>query len=448
MPLRSSRKRSEPLRAPESLTADLRRKALHLQRESPAPSVSIALFRGADLLWSDAIGLADVEGGREATTDTQYAIASITKTFVAASIFALRDEEKLGLDDPIGRHLAQAAESEEVTIRRLLAHSSGIQREVPGNVWETLEFPDREQLLGSLDEAEQVLRPGDRWHYSNLAYALLGELIGQLSGTDAKDFIRERFLEPLGLTRTTWGPGENAATGYFVDPFADVAHAEPVVEKKAVSPAGALWSTTGDLARWGAHLMEQEEMHAVQVMTDPGWTLAWGLGLMLHRRGERLFAGHDGGTVGHASHLSYARREKAGVAVLTNTGNPLTEFDFVALADTAANALPAEEEPWRPGQSPPAELEGVLGPWWGEGVEWVFEWRDGRLAVRRPGTRPPVPTTFEREKDDRYRTVSGREQGELLLIHRDADRIPSKLSWATYAFTRRPRAFGAHTPIR
>src|SRR5438552_5860865 len=111
----------------------------------------------------------------------------------------------------------------------MLAHASGLRREVPGNVWETLEFPDREALLASLADADQVLDPAQRWHYSNLAYSLLGEVIARLSDMDATDFITERFLRPHGLERTTWGPGENAATGYFVDRFADVATPEPVV---------------------------------------------------------------------------------------------------------------------------------------------------------------------------------------------------------------------------
>jgi CubicO group peptidase (beta-lactamase class C family) len=427
---------------PDALASELRDEALRLQRESPAPSVSIAVFRGDEVLWSDAIGLADVESEREATPDTQYAIASITKTFVGASIFALRDEGKLKLDDPLGKHIPEA-DREGLTIRRALAHVSGLQREVPGNVWETLEFPDRERLLATLGDAEQVLEPGERWHYSNLAYALLGEVVARLSGLDAEDFITERFLRPLGLERTTWGPGENAAGGYFVERFADVVHREPVVEKKAVAPAGALWSTAGDLARWAAWLMEQEEMHTIQVMADPEtWRLAWGLGVELDRRGERVFAGHLGAAIGHASFLTYARREKVGTVVLTNTENPLLTFDWAALTEKAVEALAEEGEPWKPGEPVPPELEGLLGVWWGEGVDWSFEWRSGRLEARRPGTKPPVPTTFQREQEDVYRTATGREQGELLRIVRGENGRPVKLYWATYPFTRTAEPLG------
>jgi CubicO group peptidase (beta-lactamase class C family) len=429
------------LSVPEALLDELRRELGRLQRKSPAPSVSAALFRGDEVLWSEAIGLADVEAGQAAAPDTQYAIASITKTFVAASILLLRDEGALALDDPLGRYIEEA-DREGVTLRRMLAHLSGIQREAPGEVWETLQMPDREELLGGLGEAEQVLDPGAHWHYSNLAFALLGEVIQRASGIRAEQFVEERLLRPQGLERTTWGPGSNAATGYYVERFADVAHPEPAVEKRALSPAGGLWSTTGDLARWASYLMEQEEMHALQVMADPErWLLGWGLGLMLYRRGERVFAGHDGGTVGHASHLSYAREERVGIALLTNTENPSLDFDPVALTEKVAEALPAEPEPWRPGEPVPAELTGILGSWWSEGTEWRFEWREGNLRAIRPGW--PVKAEFEREREDVYRTVSGRERGELLRIIRGEGGEPTKLYWANYPITRQPKSFGA-----
>ena len=394
------------------------------------------------MLWAESVGLADVERSREATPDSQYAIASITKTFVARSILILRDEGKLSLDDPLGAHIPEA-ERGGVTIRRALAHISGVQREPPGHVWESLDMPDRETLLATLDDAGQVLDPGERWHYSNLVYALLGEVVSRVAGVPCERFVEERILGPLGLERTSWGPAENAATGYFVERFADVAVPEPVVDKKAMGAAGALWSTVGDLARWAAFLMEQDEMHAVQVMADQErWLLGWGLGLMLHRRGERLFAGHDGGTVGHASFLTYSRREKVGTVLLTNTENPSMSFDPVELTEKAAQALPAEQEPWRPGPPLPQELEGVPGIWWGEGVDWWFEWRDGSLEARRPGRDTGVRTLFEREGEDVYRTVSGREHGELLRIVRDEDGTPVKLYWATYPFTRTAAPLG------
>jgi hypothetical protein len=114
----------------------------------------------------------------------------------------------------------------------------------------------------------------------------------------------------------------------------------------------------------------------------------------------------------------------------------------VALTDRAAEALPLEPEPWEPGEPVPPELEGVLGIWWSEGADWWFEWRQGSLEARRPGRRVLTRTLFQKEAEDLYRTVSGREQGELLRIVRNASGQPVKLYWATYPFTRTAAPLG------
>ena len=111
------------------------------QVEHRVPSLSAAVYRSGEVVWSEAVGIADADGA-EATPDTQYRIGSISKTFTAASIMLLRDEGKLDLDDPLSAHVPEAHHGGP-TIRRLLAHSSGIQREPPGEVWETLDVPAR-----------------------------------------------------------------------------------------------------------------------------------------------------------------------------------------------------------------------------------------------------------------------------------------------------------------
>jgi CubicO group peptidase (beta-lactamase class C family) len=76
------------------------------QREGRLPSLTAAVFREGKVEWSRAVGLADVEGRAQATVDTQYAVASITKTFTATAVMQLRDEGKLDLDDPLERLVA------------------------------------------------------------------------------------------------------------------------------------------------------------------------------------------------------------------------------------------------------------------------------------------------------------------------------------------------------
>src|SRR5262245_58222253 len=199
-PSTSCRKRWEPLPAPEALEAELERILRTAQAEHRLPSVSAAGVHDGEIVWARAVGLADTDSGEQATPDHQYRIASITKTVTAVGLMQLRDEGKLTLDDPLDVHLPGAAHA--ATLRQLLSHLSGIQREVPGDVWETLEMPTREELLPKLAEAERPLAPGAYWHYSNLAFALLGEVVAQVSGGSAEEYLTERVLSPVGMTRT------------------------------------------------------------------------------------------------------------------------------------------------------------------------------------------------------------------------------------------------------
>jgi CubicO group peptidase (beta-lactamase class C family) len=437
------------LPGPDSLIAGLGRRIRRAQSERHLPSVVAGAVRDGMVIWADAVGLAEVESGEEATPDHQYRIASITKTFTAVAVMQLRDQGKLALDDPLDRHIPGAARTP--TLRALLGHASGLQREPAGRIWQTLEFPSREQLVDGLEESEQVLESGAYRHYSNLGFSLLGEVVARVSGIEYERYVEERVLRPLGLQRTTWTPQAPAATGYFVDAWTDTAVPEPVVEGRATASAGELWSTVHDLCRWAAFLADPvnevlsadtvEEMQAFQTMTDlEQWTVGHGLALMLMRKGDRIYAGHSGAHLGFLSNVACHRPTRTGAAVVTNSSAGLAVTALgVDLADAVAGAWPADPKPWRPGEAPPAELEGVLGVWWSEGIEYVFRYRDGRLeALERDGTPGLDRTRFTREDDDRYRALDGPERGELLRVLRDTGGEVTRLELATYPFTRRP----------
>jgi CubicO group peptidase (beta-lactamase class C family) len=436
-----------------------RRLVLEAQRAGRLPSLSAAVFRGGELAWSQAIGLGDVEQRVEATADTQFAVASITKTFTAAAALQLRDAGKLDLEDPLSKHLPEAAHGAP-TLRRMLSHASGLQREPPGEIWETLEFPDEEELLRGLQDAEQVLPPAAAWHYSNLAYALLGHVVARVSGVPFRDYVEDRLLSPLGLQRTTWGPTPPAALPYFVEPYSDAVRREPVLELGGKGGESGLYSTVGNLARWGAFLAEPDEsvlapgsvaeMHDLQVMAEPDWTLGWGLGIELWRRGERIFGGHTGGFPGFVSILVYSRSERIGAILLTNSSRwPNLSATGLDLVEAALEELAPEREPWVPEEPPPDEILPLLGRWWSEGDETIFSWRAGNLEARLV-TAPPErePSVFEPDGQDRFRAVSGRERGEVLRVVRDDRGEVVRLYWATYPFTRAPEIFGTSAEHR
>ena len=432
----------------ERLTRQLRT----AQSEQRLPSVVASVFRKGEILWQDAVGHADVEDGRVASPDTQYRIGSITKTFTAVLVLQLRDAGELSLDDPLTAHIPESAHAP--TLGRMLAHVSGLQREPPGEIWESLRAPSREELVAGTAEAEQLLAEGSWWHYSNLAYALLGEVVARRTGGSWEEALQERILEPLGLRRTTADAEEPVAVGYWVEPWTDAVRPERDVDFGGSGALGKLWSTVRDLAVWGSFLVEgddrvlaaatlEEMAHVRAMVAHDTWRLAWGTGLELYRSGEHLFVGHGGAMPGHLAGLAVNRSTGIGAAALTNAsagGDP--ETLALELAKTAIEALPEEPERWVPGAAAPPEIAPLLGSWWLEGREVVFGWHKGRLQARVVGGTPGRDTSFfEPERDDLYRCVEGRERGELLRVVREADGAVRKLYFATYPLFREPRAF-------
>jgi hypothetical protein len=181
------------------------------------------------------------------------------------------------------------------------------------------------------------------------------------------------------------------------------------------------------------------EMRHPQVIADlEGWTRAWGLGLVLSRRGERILHGHAGAMPGFlASLVAFVRgNEHAGAVVMTNTSAGVdVEVLAVDLLTAALRADPREPAAWRPVDPPPPEMAGILGRWWSEGNEFVFRWRDGHLEaspVMAGALRPEAPAVFEPIGADRWTTVSGREEGELLRAVRAGEGTVRHLYWAGY----------------
>jgi CubicO group peptidase (beta-lactamase class C family) len=428
---------------PETVAAELERLVRHEQRKQRLPSVTAAVVRDGKLVWETAVGAADVKEPRDATPDTQYRVGSITKTFTAAAIMQLRDEGKLDLEDTLDRHVEGAAHAP--TIRRLLSHTSGLQRETHDDAWLHAHFADVSELLETLDRAEQVLPPGARFHYSNLAFALLGIVVERVAGVPYTEYVEQRLLQPLGLLRTTFEPQQPAATGYLVQPYVDGVWDEAPVETGAWIAAGQMWGTVRDLCRWAAFLADPdetvlkketvEEMRTVQSIDDHlRWTGGYGLGLMLRRDGERVLAGHGGSMPGFIAGVYVSPAEKIGAATLTNSSTAVLGDLTLKLAAVTNERWPVPPEPWQVEEPPPDDVVPLLGIWFMEGSQLVISWRNGTLEARFPEDAEwKPPAVFRREAEDRWRIVSGWEHGELLRVERD------RLVLSGYPVTREPQ---------
>ena len=416
------------------------------------PSVSGAVAIGGRVAWVGAIGTADYEERIAADASTQYRMGSVSKTFTAAAVLLLRDRGALDLDDRLGTYLPEVS-IPRVTLRQLLAHFGGVQREYPDGMWESLKFPSSADFRKALTHFEQVLPAGLHWHYSNLGFALLGEVVARASGVDYEEFVTQNLLKPRELNRTTWEPSPPVARGYFIHPYDGMALPEPAVDLGALSAAGQLWSNASDLARWGSYLAAAKdgvlapqtlaEMHSPNAIADNTWTRGAGLGLSLIRRRNHVYGAHEGFIAGCRAAVVWFPNKGVGAAVLANSRTVTKLLDVsIALLQRTVDTPTRDEgaRTSRPApQSATPDVKGVLGRWWKEGQQYVFDWHSGGLRARqRAEDSPSEEATFTRLNPDLYRTDSGSEIGELLKVIRDGDGEVTKLYWATYPLTRDP----------
>jgi CubicO group peptidase (beta-lactamase class C family) len=425
---------------PEPLARDLRRRLAEAQSEARLPSVSAAVARRGDLAFTGAVG------DPAPDTDVQYRMGSITKTFTAVLVLQLRDEGLLSLADPLERHLP-GTPAGNATVRDLLGHLSGLTQEPPGDFWEAVPGRPGAELLAGIGAEELVLPARRAWHYSNLAYGLLGLVVERIRQVAYAEALRARVLDPLELRRTTYDPVAPYATGYRVHPYADELREEPHADTGAMAPAGQLWSTPSDLACWGSFLAQPtagvlapdtvEEMCEPVAIGDPrSWTTGYGLGLQLYRRGERVYAGHGGSMPGFVAGLAVARGEAVAVAAMANAWQGVNAALLaLQLAEQVLDDDP-QVTPWRPEETPAAFVE-VLGSWWYRGVELVLYVRGGRLHLRRASDLTGEGAeSFVPEGPDRYRGVDGGDRGELMRVRRDDAGAPVVLDLATWLLTR------------
>jgi CubicO group peptidase (beta-lactamase class C family) len=440
------------------------RAARKAQATGRVPALSAALIRADRSPWVFTVG----DSGNLAhplSAGTRFRIGSVTKTFTAVLVMQARDEGLLDLDQPISAYLDVPAHG-DATIRRLLSHTAGFQREPDGDVWDTLVAPDADRLLAELDRAERVLPNGRRFHYSNLALAVLGQLVARLNGTTWEKLVADRILDPLGLTATTVEAPPEAAVGYLVDAYSDAARPEPQLHMGGAGPAAQLWSTASDMATWAAFLASPETVDpagkvlaaaSVDEMRWPNtpregdlWISGFGLGLLLAPQGKRaVHVGHDGAMPGFLAGVYGRRGDGApaglGCAVLGSSGTAGEINELVhELLRLAAEIDPADIEPWAPAPPAPREYRSALGVWWSEGSQFVFSWHDGALQARfaeAPADRQPSVFRALPSRPDVLRTVSGREAGELLRLTRDDTGAIVRMHWATYRFTRLQEAF-------
>ncbi|MEV0988319.1 serine hydrolase domain-containing protein [Streptomyces sp. NPDC049949] len=431
----------------------LRHRIAVAQSEGRAPSVVAAVARGGEVVWEGS--RTSVEG-HGPDGNVQYRIGSISKTFTAVLVMRLRDEGLVSLEDPLEKHLAGTGAG-EVTIAQLLAHTSGLAAETPGEWWERTPAALRPELADVLGEEPFRFRPGRRHHYSNPGYTLLGSLVEAVRGKPWEEVLRAEVLEPLGLDRTTAHPQAPHAGGWAVHPWADVMMPEPLEDLGLMAAAGQLWSTARDLARFALFLAQGDErvlstetvreMRTPAAPPEPGLAeLGYGLGMQLSNVGGRRLAGHTGSLPGFVAGLWLSEADDVAAVVLANCTSGLPAATVAAeLVAIVADAEPRFPQPWRPfREADPVALD-LCGPWyWGTSPQVLRLNADGLLELAPVGATGRA-ARFRAEPDGSWTGLNGYYAGETLRAVRREDGSVSHLDLGSFVFTREP--YDAQAPV-
>lgn len=163
------------------------------------PGVSVAVIHKGEVVRAAGYGFANLEHQVPVKPETIFQSGSVGKQFTSALVMTLVEEGKLGLSDPIGKHLKGAPKSwSGITIRHLLTHTSGIPDWTDGILELTKDYSE-DELVKIASRLKPEFAPGARWNYSNTGYVLLGIIVSKVSGTFYGDLMKTRIFEPLGM---------------------------------------------------------------------------------------------------------------------------------------------------------------------------------------------------------------------------------------------------------
>ncbi len=305
--------------------------------ENNIPGISVAIVEDDSLIYAKGFGARDLGDNLPATKNTLYGVASITKSFTASSVMKLVEQGKLNLDDKISDYLP-VKWGDKVTIHNLLTHSSGMPSLGVSEalIDRLIDMDERGISLSSLDdfyihlnsaEDEIAYKPGEKFFYFNSGYALLGQLIKEITGTEYTDFVKEKILGPLNMKRSRFYYKEEGdiMTPYFMED--DQPKSTPYPLREIGHPGGGLLSSVSELANYLIMNMNEGEFDGKQVLKPPSlekvhsphikrevgdYGYGWGIDEL---KGEKLI-GHSGSIAVSGGYIGFT--DNYGVAVACN----------------------------------------------------------------------------------------------------------------------------------
>ena len=385
--------------------AKFRARLTELVDTSGGPGVSFAVGHAGEV-FTAAAGIANLNTGQPVTPETKFLIGSNTKSMTIALMCRAADDGLVDLDARVLDYLptfrtADEATTQGVTIRHLLLHTSGIG----GDFFRDFGRGDDAiaRLVDALPEAGVAHPVGMCWAYSNAAYVVVGRILEVVHGKPYAQILRERLLEPLGMTETALTPEESilgaTAVGHVALPDGKIGVTPEYLLPHAMAPAGSIANATArDMVKFGRMLLEGgrtasgEQLLApatVDEMFRPAIRIPrplmnhyMCLSMLFEETPVRRRYLSSGGTTGQLSFFFLLPDDDI---ILVGLGNgpqsatvQTTIFDEVTRELTGIDAPPKPQVPARP--------EGIdLSPYVGEyestGVKYTVEAHDGDLRL-------------------------------------------------------------------
>lgn len=317
--------------------------------EPNGPGLALAVTQAGEIVHAAGYGLADMRSGRTIAPDTIFHLASCGKQFTGLGILMLAEQRKLGLDDPIGKHLsALAGFGPGVTLRRLLNHTSGIRDfyddEGMDEVLARSARPTNADIIRVCADlrcpmAHHRIGPGDVFNYSNTGYDLLGAVIEQVSGQSYHDFFQERVFGPLGMKDTFSVPDRRAgdrrcAVGYVVDERGEFVE-QGGSDYDGLIGSGSFYTTIEDLCRYDQALNTNRLVSEAALReaftgsrTNDGNGTDYGFGWYIGTYQGMPFVDHHGEWIGFYSYIARYLTRPLSMFMLAN--NPHVDFPETA----------------------------------------------------------------------------------------------------------------------
>jgi D-alanyl-D-alanine carboxypeptidase len=403
------------------------------------PGIAVGVVYDQQLVWATGFGFADVAHKIPMTPETKFRMASHSKMFTAIAIMQLREDGKLRLDDPVEKYLpwfhAKPAGPDDgpITIEQLLSHVSGLQREA-GDHWTTNEFPTEAELKKLYAERQSAFAPNVRWKYSNLAFAVAGLLVEQVSGQKWADYVDKNIFKALGMNESSVDKNVPGLTvGYGRRMPDGTREIIPFIDARGMAAATGVTSNVTDMAKFvsanfgggprgGSQVVSGaswREMHRVRAVEN-NWQSGTGLGFDMRRINDKTYVGHGGGYLGNTTQTQIQLDDKIGVIVLTNTNDSNVGDIARELAVTVGAAVAKAIKPSEVAAAWDPAWERFAGLYRGRWSDQQIVLLNKKLVLVTPnGANVDSPATLEPLGGGRFRLMAptgGGEVGEVVYF--------------------------------